>query len=108
MVSRYRALLEKRAEGLRLRDLVSISGVWVAGQRLTEPMVPQEGHRVGIGPFLFALNQGVINTIDNSRSLRLEARRLEKVVAVGRGATRKLLDDINLVVEPGEFVSLLG
>src|SRR5581483_9377687 len=53
------------------------------------------------------LNQGTIYTVDNSHSLRLEARRLEKVVPVP-GGTRKLLDDINLVVEPGEFVSLLG
>jgi ABC-type multidrug transport system ATPase subunit len=107
MVSRYHALLEKHPDGLRLRDLASINGVWVGGRRLTEPVFLQEGHRVGIGPFLFALNQGVICTIDNSHSLRLEARRLEKVVPVP-GGTRKLLDDINLVVEPGEFVSLLG
>jgi ABC-type multidrug transport system ATPase subunit len=108
MVSRYHALIEKAQEGLRLRDLASINGVWVGGHRLTEPVLLQEGHRVGIGPFLFSLNQGVIHTVDNSRSLRLEARRLEKIVALAEGGTRKLLDDINLVVEPGEFVSLLG
>src|SRR5581483_2495953 len=53
------------------------------------------------------LNQGTIYTVDNSHSLRLEARRLEKVVPVV-GGTKKLLDNINLVVNPGEFVSLLG
>ena len=50
----------------------------------------------------------MIHSLDNSRSLRLEARGLEKAVPVGRGETRKLLDDINLVVQPGEFVTLLG
>ena len=68
----------------------------------------REGDRVGIGPFLFTLREGVIHSLDNSRSLRLEARGLEKVVPLGRGQTRKLLDGINLVVQPGEFVSLLG
>ena len=108
MVSRYHALLEKLPEGLRLRDLASINGVWVGGERITGPVLLREGHRVGIGPFLFSLNQGIINTVDNSRSLRLEARGLEKVIPLAKGQTRKLLDDINLVVEPGEFVSLLG
>ena len=108
MVSRYHALLEKLPEGLQLRDLASINGVWTGGQRLTAPTLIQEGQRVGIGPFLFSLNQGIISTIDNSRSLRLEARSLEKVIPLASGQKRKLLDNINFVVEPGEFVTLLG
>jgi ABC transport system ATP-binding/permease protein len=108
MVSRYHALLENLPNGLWLRDLASINGVWVGGQRLTAPALIQEGQRVGIGPFLFSLNQGIISTIDNSRSLRLEARSLEKVVPLASGQKRKLLDDLNFVVEPGEFISLLG
>jgi ABC-type multidrug transport system ATPase subunit len=108
MVSRYHALLERLPEGLRLRDLASVNGVAVAGRRISEPMLLREGERVGIGPFLFTLNHGVIQSLDSSRSLRLEARRLEKVIPLRQGQTRKLLDNINLVVEPGEFVSLLG
>jgi ABC-type multidrug transport system ATPase subunit len=46
--------------------------------------------------------------LDSSQRLRLEARNLEKVVRVGNGSPRKLLDNINLAVEPGEFVGLLG
>jgi ABC-type multidrug transport system ATPase subunit len=107
-VSRYHALLEKLPEGLRLRDLASVNGVTVAGQRITEPVLVHEGERVGIGPFLFSLTDGVIHTVDSSRSLRLEARNLEKVVPLPDGKPRKLLDNINLVVNPGEFVSFLG
>src|SRR5262249_18285047 len=47
-------------------------------------------------------------SLDSSRSLRLEARALEKVVPLPDGKTRKLLDDVNLVINPGEFVCLLG
>jgi ABC transport system ATP-binding/permease protein len=108
MVSRYHALLERLPHGLRLRDLASVNGVSVAGRRITEPVLLHEGERVGVGPFLFTLKDGVVHALDSSRSLRLEARRLEKVIALGGGQTRKLLDDINLVVNPGEFVSLLG
>jgi ABC-type multidrug transport system ATPase subunit len=109
-VSRYHALLERREDGaLVLRDLSSVNGVFVAGQRIAEPAVVSEKQRVGIGPFLFTLVNGVIHSLDSSRSLRLEAHHLEKVVPAPRGGgTLKLLDNINLAVEPGEFISLLG
>jgi ABC-type multidrug transport system ATPase subunit len=108
MISRQHALLERTPEGLRLCDLDSVNGVFVNGQRISEPVYVQERERIGVGPFLFACAGGLIYSLDNSQSLRLAARGLEKVVSLGGGQTRKLLDDINLVVEPGEFISLLG
>ncbi len=108
LVSRYHAFVERRPDGLRLGDLSSVNGVFVGGQRIADPVLVKEGEPVGIGPFLFTLRQGVIHSLDNGRSMRLEARGLEKVVTVAGGQKRKLLDDVNLVVNPGEFVSLLG
>jgi ABC-type multidrug transport system ATPase subunit len=106
-VSRRHAELERLPDGrLRLRDS-SRNGVFVDGRRVAEAEVIREGQRVGIGPFLFALDKGVIHCFDSSRGLRLEARNLEKVVPLGAGP-KKLLADINLAVEPGEFVGLLG
>jgi ABC-type multidrug transport system ATPase subunit len=107
-VSRRHALLEWQAPTLRLCDLGSVNGVHVNGRRVHEPVVVKEHERVGIGPFLFCLSGGVIHFLDSSQSLRLEARGLEKSIDVGQGRPRKLLDDISLAVEPGEFVSLLG
>jgi ABC-type multidrug transport system ATPase subunit len=108
MVSRYHAMVERVPEGLRLRDLASVNGVSVGGVRITEPVLIGEGVRVGVGPFLFSVRDGVVHTLDSSRSLRLEAVGIERTVAVGGGRTRKLLDGVSLVVNPGEFVSLLG
>ncbi len=106
-ISRYHALLERVPDGLRLRDLASVNGVFVGGQRLTEPVLLRESQRVGIGPFLFTLAGGVITSLDSSKSLRLEAHGLERAVPVA-GGRRLLLDGVSLVVEPGEFVGLLG
>jgi ABC-type multidrug transport system ATPase subunit len=108
MISRYHALLERLPDRLRLCDLGSVNGVAVDGRRITEPALLRDGVRVGIGPFLFTLRGGVIHAVDSSRSLRLEAQHLEKVVPLPDGRPHKLLDDVNLVVNPGEFVSLLG
>jgi ABC-type multidrug transport system ATPase subunit len=107
MVSRYHALVERGPEGLWLRDLASTNGVTVAGRRIAEPVRLPDGARVGVGPFLFILSGDMVQALDNSRGLRLEARGLERAVRVP-GGTRKLLDNVSLVVEPGEFVSLLG
>ncbi len=107
-VSRMHALLEKLPTGLVLRDLDSINGTRVSGRRITEPVLLKEQERVGVGPFLFCLSGAMLHALDSSQSLRLEAHHLEKTVWLARGRTRKLLDNINLAVEPGEFVSLLG
>jgi ABC-type multidrug transport system ATPase subunit len=107
-ISRRHALLERVPGGLRLRDLDSVNGVLVGGRQIAEPVILKEQERVGIGPFLFCLAGNVIHTLDSSQSLRLEARNLEKVIALKGGGVHKLLDDINLAVEPGEFISLLG
>jgi ABC-type multidrug transport system ATPase subunit len=107
-VSRYHAILERRAAELRLRDLGSVNGVSIAGKRITEPTAVHEGERVGIGPYLFTLRGGVIQSLDSSRSLRLEAQRIEKVVSVEDKEPCKLLEDVSVVINPGEFVTILG
>jgi len=107
-VSRHHALLRRESDGVRLEDLASLNGVFVNGRRIAEAILLHEQERVGIGPFLFRLAGNEIHILDNSLSLRLEARGLEKVIIQADGKPRKLLDNINLAVEPGEFVSLLG
>jgi len=106
-VSRYHARVEMAGNTIIVSDLSSVNGVIVGGKRLLEPTRLKEGDKVGIGPYLLTLSAGVLQSLDSSRSLRLEARHLEKIVPVP-GGSRKLLDDINLVVNPGEFVALLG
>src|SRR5919198_3108986 len=107
-VSRYHALLERRPGGLWLRDLGSVNGVSLSGHRLTEPAPVRDNDRIGIGPFLLSLAQGLLRSLDNSRGLRLEARNLEKAVPLPGGRSKKILEDVTLVLNPGEFVSLLG
>jgi ABC-type multidrug transport system ATPase subunit len=108
IVSRYHAVLERVEGGIRLRDLNSVNGVQVNGRRLAQPTIIKERERIGVGPFLFSLAGGVLYSLDSSQSLRLEARNLEKEILVAGGQKRMLLENINLAVEPGEFVTLLG
>ncbi len=106
-ISRLHAILERTPDGLRLHDNNSVNGTFAGGRRVTDSVTVAERERIGIGPFLCSLHRGILTFLDNSRSLRLEARGLERVIAVP-GGTKKLLDNIDLVIEPGEFVCLLG
>jgi ABC-type multidrug transport system ATPase subunit len=109
MISRHHALFQRQVDGrLLITDLESINGVTVNGERIGEPTIVRDNVSIGIGPFLFTTHGGQLNTVDSSRSVRLEARHLAKAVPIKGGAKCLLLDDINLAIEPGEFVSLLG
>src|SRR5439155_4174800 len=68
-VSRYHALLERRPDGLWLRDLGSVNGVSIGGHRITDPTRVPDGELVGVGPFMLSLTQGVLRSVDNSRGL---------------------------------------
>jgi ABC-type multidrug transport system ATPase subunit len=108
-VSRHHAELELTESGaLRLTDSGSMNGTTIEGQRLSGAALLRDRQQVGIGPFLFSLDGQVLRTIDSSRGLRLEARALQMSVRLGDGSMRKLLDNISLAIEPGEFVCLLG
>ncbi len=107
-VSRAHAVLEKTVEGMSIRDLSSVNGVMVGGQRIRDRVSLRENERVGIGPYLFFIVGDEIHALDSSRSLRLEARSLEKTIITKSGQSRQLLNNIRLVIEPGEFVALLG
>jgi ABC-type multidrug transport system ATPase subunit len=108
IVSRYHAVLERVGDTIQLRDLNSVNGVQVGGRRMSQSTQVKERERIGVGPFLFSLAGGVLYSLDSSQSLRLEAHGLEKEILLATGQKRKLLENINLAVEPGEFVTLLG
>src|SRR5688572_4681710 len=108
-VSLYHAILEREPDGgMVVQDLESATGVFLNGRRVRQPRQVLDGDRFGIGPFLFTRAGETLQLLDSSRSLRLEARALGREIALPGGGRRKLLDDVNLVVRPGEFVGLLG
>ena len=91
-----------------LRDLDSVNGIFVGGRRIAEPVLVAERERVGIGPFLFSLDRRRHHLARQQPQPAPGGPRPGKASSPCPAARKKLLDNINLVIEPGEFVSLLG
>ena len=94
---------------MEIEDLHSTNGTFVNGQRLNGRVRLNQDDRVAIASFAFIFTGEALEPIDTSGRVCVEVRGLYKeVVDRSTKQTRRLLDDINLVIEPGEFVVIFG
>jgi ABC transport system ATP-binding/permease protein len=108
-VSRLHASLIVDQDRVVLADLGSSNGTFVNGRRLTRPVVLKAGDRIDIGPFSLHFDGTALAGGSRSNNIELVARGLRRVVPDRMtGQPLTLLDQINLVVRPAEFVCLLG
>lgn len=109
MVSREHAKLYCDHHGVDIEDLHSTNGTFVNGRPLTGRLRLSQGDRVSIASFAFLFTGQALEPIDTSGRVRVEVQGLCKEVA-DRSTKQKrcLLDDINLTIEPGEFVVIFG
>lgn len=109
LVSREHAKLYCGSAGVEIEDLHSTNGTFVNGQRLHNRMSLKQNDCVTIASFAFLFTGEALEPIDTSGRVCVEVKGLYKeVVDRSTKQTRRLLDDINLVIEPGEFVAIFG
>jgi ABC-type multidrug transport system ATPase subunit len=89
-----------------IEDGGSSNGTFVNGDRVEpgEPRPLSAGDVIRVGPVKFVFAPEALERVDESRDLRLDALRLNKVV--GKGLN--LLQDISLSIHPREFVAVVG
>lgn len=108
-VSREHARLHCGSAGVEIEDLGSTNGTFVNGLRLSGRSALRQGDRVAVASFYFLFTGESLEPIDLSGKVRVEARSLSKTVVDPTSKTiKRLLDDVNLVIEPGEFVVIFG
>jgi len=107
-VSRAHAEIRRTAGGYEVVDLGSGNGTFVNGLRVKrQALNPRDKLALGAVQLLFDGSQ--LEQQSDGTRVRLVAQRLKRVVNdhyTGRPLT--LLDDLSLVIEPREFVGLLG
>lgn len=92
-----------------VRDLSSANGTFLDGTEVRGRMPMKEGSRLRIGPFTFLLRGERLVPASQKGKIRIELRNLTKIVAnATTGQPLTLLEEVSLVIEPNQFVALLG
>jgi len=102
MISKQHSYVEKDGDGYCLYDTQSRIGTYVNGEPIIRARL-EAGDRVQMGPFLFRFEGDRLVRVLKPKSFGVAARGITRTIG-----SLTLLDKIDLVLEPGEFVGLLG
>ncbi|HEY0003501.1 MAG TPA: FHA domain-containing protein [Pyrinomonadaceae bacterium] len=109
-ISNHHARVINSNGSVAIEDVGSTNGVYINGVRITARRVIQDRDVVQIGPFVLQADpQRGVAVFDTRSKTRIDAIDITKVVANRSGGGKiKLLDDVDLTINPNEFVGLLG
>lgn len=109
-ISNYHARVSKSNGTIFIEDTGSTNGVYVNGNRIKSKVPIGATDTVQIGPFLLLADpQQGLAVLDTRSKTRIDAIDITKIVPNrSGGGTVKLLDDVDLTIQPNEFVGLLG
>lgn len=102
-VSRRHAEVRTVNGGHEVRDLNSTNGTFVNGQRIQAHQL-QRSDVIQIGPFKLVYDGRSLDQFDQRGAMRIDARTLVRSV----GGGRIILNNVSLVIQPREFVALVG
>ena len=108
-VSRRHAEFTFDNTGYTLRDLDTPNGTFVGGQPITGARTLRPGDSIRIGPYEFSFDGARLISTPAQAGTRITVRGLGKqVIDRQNGWPVQILRNINLTVEPGEFVGVFG
>ena len=102
IVSRRHAEIEEGSTGFRVVDLNSRAGSFVNGRRFDEHQMVI-GDQLQLGPFYFAFTGNELQRIQ-----RVSAGKMIAISLNRKAGSSLILQDASLIVEPGQFVGILG
>jgi ABC transport system ATP-binding/permease protein len=85
----------------------STNGVFVNDQRVNHSLPLTDGATIRIGPFTLVVRGDELQVLDRGTQIRLDAEGLVREVQEGR-TMKRLLNQVTLAIEPGQFVALVG
>jgi ABC-type multidrug transport system ATPase subunit/pSer/pThr/pTyr-binding forkhead associated (FHA) protein len=109
-ISNRHARLINMGGQIFVEDAGSTNGLYVNGTRITGRRVLQPRDILQVGPFVLQADaQRGVAVFDTRSKTRIDVIDITKVVPNRSGGGMiKLLDDVDLTIQPNEFVGLLG
>jgi ABC transport system ATP-binding/permease protein len=108
-VSRIHAQITKRSNSFFVSDLNSANGTFVNGKRINGPRELKIGDHIDIGPYALAFDGTCLTARSRVNNVELKCRNLSRIVKDREtGDAITILDDVSVVIQPREFVCLLG
>lgn len=107
-ISRLHATVWPDGQSGHILQDSSTNGTFLNGQRVERRSVLKAGDFIRIGPFTLSYHPDSLVLEDTGSQIRLDAHRLVKKIQDKQGNARNILNDISLVIEPGQLVALVG
>ncbi len=102
-VSRSHAEVRRAGSGHEVVDRGSTNGTFVGGVRVGVHAL-RVGEVIQVGPFKLTYTGKSLDQLDQIGAMRIDARGLTRTTPAGK----MILDHVSLVIEPREFVAIVG
>jgi ABC transport system ATP-binding/permease protein len=107
-VSRFHATINPDGRGGYILQDRSSNGTFVNGERLDKPYQLNKGDTIQIGPYVLLFTGEALELTNATNQIRLDAHKLTFEVKDKKGETFTILNDVYLVLEPGQLVAFIG
>lgn len=106
-ISRQHAVITHNTSGYYIQDMNSSNGVFVNGQRVTGTHRLREKDIIFIANSILFFTSGILLYKSDIGGTRVVMQNVSRTVKV-KGQDRRILTDVNLTVEPNEFIAIIG
>ena len=107
-VSRLHATINTDGQGRHILQDRSSNGTFVNNNRLEKRHLLNRGDTIQIGPYLLLYTGDALELTNATNQIRLDAHELIRRVKDKKGKEKIILNDVSLVLEPGQLVALVG
>ena len=107
-VSRLHATINPDGKGRYTLQDRSSNGTFVNGNRIEKSCILEKGDTVQIGPYVLLFTGEALELTNANNQIRLDAHKLTFQVKDKKGDTFTILNNVYLVLEPGQLVAFVG
>ena len=107
-VSRLHATVNADGKGGYLLQDRSSNGTFVNGERVEKSYQLQKEDTIQIGPYVLLFTGEALELTNANNQIRLDAHQLTFQVKDAKGQTITILNQVYLVLEPGQLVAFVG